>query len=209
MKATSFPEARPVNQKKRIWVLRCLYLAVVPLLAISRPIDPEQGIPYSDILEIIGFFVLVGAVIGRLWAVLYIGSRKNQEVVSTGPYSLCRHPLYLFSTMAALSFGLLLGSILLAVSLGGITLLVLSANARREETFLRHSFGADYQLYSTKTPMILPSWKNYNSPESVKFSVGPLRSNFLDAILILGLLPLAEFIDYLKENYPLPGFYLF
>jgi protein-S-isoprenylcysteine O-methyltransferase Ste14 len=39
----------------------------------------------------------------RLWSTLYIGGRKRVVLVSDGPYSLCRNPLYVGTFLIALS----------------------------------------------------------------------------------------------------------
>jgi protein-S-isoprenylcysteine O-methyltransferase Ste14 len=33
----------------------------------------------------------------RLWCSLYISGYKNSQLITSGPYSLCRNPLYFFS----------------------------------------------------------------------------------------------------------------
>jgi dTDP-4-dehydrorhamnose 3,5-epimerase len=48
-----------------------------------------------------------------------------------GPYSICRHPLYLFSTIGAAGFGLLLDSLTLTVVFGLGAFAILSLTARR------------------------------------------------------------------------------
>jgi len=37
------------------------------------------------------------AVTGRAWSLMYISGKKNASLVTVGPYSLCRNPLYFFS----------------------------------------------------------------------------------------------------------------
>ena len=62
----------------------------------------------------LGLAAIIVAIVGRAWCSLYIGGRKNAQVMQDGPYSICRHPLYFFSTIGATGFGLLLDSLLLA-----------------------------------------------------------------------------------------------
>lgn len=88
-----------------------------------------------------GAWGLLAACIGlRFWATLYIGGRKEKELVTTGPYSLCRNPLYRGSLCAALSMALFLNSftLLFAVILVAAAysrLVILFGETRLEETF--------------------------------------------------------------------------
>lgn len=74
------------------------FIAVFPLILFSRSawMDPEW---VFELLEVLGISLVIFAVLGRFWSILYIGGRKNKEVMQDGPYSMCRHPLYQFSTM--------------------------------------------------------------------------------------------------------------
>lgn len=48
------------------------------------------------ILTGLGLILVSVAACGRLWCMLYIAGYKTQKLVTAGPYSLCRNPLYLF-----------------------------------------------------------------------------------------------------------------
>lgn len=121
-------------------------------------------------------------------------------VMQSGPYSICRHPLYLFSTVATLGFTLMLGSLLIAVILGGGVFLILSATAKREEAFLRSEFGAAYDDYAARVPRIWPRVSLFQTEDEVTFSVPQLRRNFRDALVFVGTIPVAEAMESLHSG---------
>ncbi len=84
-----------VRQKIRIRILRLAFLAMLPLVIFSRSawLEPEW---LFDLFEVAGIFLVIFGVLGRFWSILYIGGHKNLTVIQSGPYSICRHPLYLF-----------------------------------------------------------------------------------------------------------------
>lgn len=199
---------KPANQPLRIALLRWLFICLLPLMFIVEPAWADDGL-LSEAFESLGALLVIGGVLGRFWSILYIGGRKNDMVMTIGPYSMCRHPLYFFSTMAVTGLGLLLGSLMLAVLFGGLTFLILMATARREEAFLRGTFGGTYDAYAARTPLIWPRPSLFHSPNDVVFSVRHLKVNTFDALVFLSFIPLAEAVDYLKEMYDLPMLMLY
>ncbi|MDV4169481.1 isoprenylcysteine carboxylmethyltransferase family protein [Rhodovulum sp. FJ3] len=199
---------KPVRQYRRILVLRLTMAFMIPLILFSRSawMDPEW---VFDIFEVIGIFAIIAGVLGRFWAVLYIGGRKNNMVMQDGPYSVCRHPLYLFSTIATVGFGLMLGSLIVTAILGGVIFMILSITASKEERFLRAEFGAQYDEYAARVPRILPKPSLFATEPRVEFNVTSLRVNLADALVFLSLIPLAELSESLKEAAFWPTFPLF
>lgn len=194
--------ASPVNQAIRVNILRLAFLMAVPLLIFTHSAWPE---PVFEVLEVLGLALIITAVLGRFWSILYIGGHKNQTVMQDGPYSVCRHPLYLFSTLGVLGLGLMLGSIVMTAFLGGMTFAILSATARKEEAFLRGQFGPAYDAYAATVPMILPRLSGFRTEGTVTISVPHLRQNLMDALVFLSFIPLAEALEFLNENHMLPG----
>ncbi|MGU9537294.1 methyltransferase family protein, partial [Proteus mirabilis] len=86
-------------------------------------------------VEHLGMVAIMVCVLGRAWCALYIGGRKKQEIVTSGPYSLCRNPLYVFSVIGAFGVGAQTGSLSVglafALACWGVFLIV----ARREESY--------------------------------------------------------------------------
>lgn len=198
----------PANQRRRINTLRAVMAVMVPLVLFTRP-----GLPINaavmDAIESLGMLLVIGGVLGRFWSILYIGSRKNAVVMQDGPYSMCRHPLYLFSTMAVFGFGLMLGSVILTAVMTALVFYVLSDIASKEERFLRAEFGATYEAYAARTPRILPRVRQFSSPAQVTFDTGTLRRNFFDALVFLSLLPIGELTEHFKTIGLLPTVPLF
>ncbi len=197
--------ARPANQKLRIAVLRLLFLALLPVVVLGYSSWPAGPVQF---LQIAGSGAILTAILGRFWAILYIGGHKNATVLRDGPYSICRHPLYLFSIIGIAGFGLLLGSVALALLLGTLGLLVLSVTAHHEERFLRARFGAAYDDYRAHVPMILPRLSAYHSRDEVTFAPATLRRNARDALVFLLALPVAQAIVLLHQHGHLLGFAL-
>lgn len=96
---------------------------------------------------------LVGIVL-RIWSAGYI--EKNDRLATSGPYSLCRNPLYLGS----FTFGM--GSAiairvwwLLPIYILGFALFYVPT-VLSEQKFLRGKFGEEFADYCRKVPAFLP-----------------------------------------------------
>ena len=187
----------------RINLLRGLFLLILPaLLIVHAPLSVTLA---GELIENLGMLLIVGGVLGRAWSILYIGGRKNRTVVTDGPYSICRHPLYLFSTMAVLGFGMMLQSLVLTAVLTGVFGSALYYTALREEERLRRNFGSAYAAYAARTPAILPALSNFRTEEDVTFNVAQLKRNFWDATVFIALIPLAELLEWAHALPGVPG----
>ncbi|MDR5653440.1 methyltransferase family protein [Ruixingdingia sedimenti] len=199
---------RPVNQKIRIAALRIAFLIALPFVIFSKSVWMETHWIF-EMMEVAGIALIIVAVLGRFWSILYIGSRKNKVVMQDGPYSMVRHPLYLFSTIGVAGFGLMLGSVVLTVVLTGLIFAILSITAAKEEAFLRAEFGDAYGDYAARVPRILPNPALFRTEESVTFNVRTLRVNLQDALVFLALIPLADAFEMIKGYGLIPTFPLY
>lgn len=193
---------KPVRQSLRIAALRLSFLLLLPLMLFSR--SAWSGAVF-DILEVAGIMAIISGVLGRFWAILYIGGQKNRRVMDEGPYSICRHPLYLFSTIGVVGFGLMLGSVVLTVAFGAVFFAILSITAAKEERFLRASLGNDYAEYAARVPRILPDPRLFRTSSHITVNIATLRGNLADALVFLSLIPLAELMEFLHETLTIPA----
>ncbi len=163
----------------------------------------DTGWP-RDLTRLMGTLLIVAGVLGRFWAILYIGTRKNKLIMQDGPYSVCRHPLYLSSTLGVAGFGLLLGSLVVAGFLTLLVFAILYGTAGREEAFLRREFGRAYDDYAAEVPRILPRMSGFHTPDVISVQIAPLQMTYADALVFLGFLPLALAVDWLRAVQILP-----
>lgn len=198
---------RPANQRLRIATLRLFFVAA--LIPILWGVPVWQAVPVQALMRTAGSLCIVAAVLGRFWAILYIGGRKNAQVMQTGPYSICRHPLYFFSTIGATGFGLLLDSLLLAALFGLGAFTILSATARREEDYLRTMFGPAYEDYAGRVPRILPRPSLFRAGPGMMLNLNALRTNLADALVFVAAFPVAEAIGALHDAGLARGFWIF
>lgn len=187
----------PFDQKIRIGALRLGAALLVPLLVLTPPCFPADGLAV-EAMKLAGTALILACVLGRLWAILYIGRHKNRGVVTDGPYSITRNPLYFFSTLGAFGFGLLFSKLSLALLLGTVVLLILYMTARREQSFLEAEFGTDYANYVARVPMFLPRPGLFATEAAVTFSPRAVGRNLRDALVFLAAIPLADVAQTLR-----------
>ncbi|MCJ8141472.1 isoprenylcysteine carboxylmethyltransferase family protein [Ancylobacter sp. A5.8] len=169
----------------------------------SRSVWAPDSLAFS-LLRALGQSFILTATLGRLWCTLYIGGRKNATLVTEGPYSVTRNPLYLFSIIGAAGAGLAFGSLVAALVLGGVSFLQLRHTAQREERLLAGRFGGAYAAYARRVPLLWPRLAAYREAEAPRFHPRVLARALRDALLFLLVLPVAEMIDYARATGLLP-----
>lgn len=191
----------PVNQRLRIHVIQAGGLAFAAVLLLTHP---ALGGEFHEIIEFVGFGLVLACVGGRMWSILYVGSKKNSELITSGPYSMTRNPLYFFSTVGAVGVGLIHGSMLVALVLGLLAYVVLILTARKEADHLKTIFGNNYDLYASQTPMFWPKASLYRDHNEVVFSPRALGRTFCDGLFFLAAFPAIEAIEHLQIDGILP-----
>lgn len=201
MPASSLP--MPFNQRLRLRVVQIAAVLSGGMLLVSRPAWNEDFFLH-ELVEVAGFIMTVLCLIGRLWCILYIGAKKNEELVTIGPYSLSRNPLYFFSTMGATGIGLMFGSILAAAVLGFVSYQIFLYTGRREAEFLQAKFGGAYSSYAHQTPLFWPQLSLYNDVLEGNFSPAALWRTGRDGAYFLMVFPLIELVEFAQREAYLP-----
>lgn len=158
----------------------------------------EQSAAY-EFFELAGYFFIVFATLGRIWAAVYIGGRKDEELCTDGPYSISRNPLYIFSLLGALGIIFSAQKLVLLVIIAPFFIYYYFVIAG-EEKRLTELFGEEYLSYCRRVKRILPDFSHYTSKE--KFEVYPkvLFRSMVHASIFMWVFIILEFIEYFKEN---------
>ena len=202
---TALISPKPFVQRKRLLIVQILCGVAIALMLVSRPAWDEMSLLHEG-MEAAGALLILVCMFGRLWSILYVGGRKTSELVTSGPYSLTRNPLYLFSTVGVFGVGLVFGSVVVALVLAGLSYLVFEATARKEAAFLRAVFPRTYPAYEARTPSFWPDFSLYIQPDEVSFSPVALKRTFLDALYFLAMIPLIEGVEYAQLTGYMPTF---
>ncbi|MBP5857021.1 isoprenylcysteine carboxylmethyltransferase family protein [Marivibrio halodurans] len=194
-------------QKTRKRVALVFALASIPILLVAQPFW-LYGTVAHEAIEYLGVALLALCVLGRTWCTLYIGGRKKGEVVDVGPYSLCRNPLYVFSTLGLLGIGLTTGSLLIGLGMALACFVLFDVVARREEAVLMDRFGATYRSYQDRTPRWIPNLSSWRDEAERVFSPRLVLISFRDSSLFLLFYPLLEVVEYAHLHDLLPSLLL-
>ena len=173
-------------------------LAAMAAVVLVTPLAWPEGSWQNVLLFTAGWPLFVCGAALRWWATLYIGGRKERELVCEGPYSLCRHPLYLASLLLALSAAVMLGSFLFLAGVAVAALYYALFTVPSEERFLRGLFGPAYDAYCQSVPRYLPRWSGYRSPSVLRVSTKALRLEGRRALRWLWLPVLVQLANHLR-----------
>jgi protein-S-isoprenylcysteine O-methyltransferase Ste14 len=181
----------------RLLLTRLLILGTLPLFLFTHHLHPE-GHLVDTLLGGAGLVLLLVAAGGRAWAALYIAGRKDRELVTQGPYSLVRNPLYFFSFLGFVGVGLAFESLLLGVLMGGIFAVGHWPEVRREEERLAGLFGEAYEAYRRRVPAFLPRIRIPSTPQSLAVNVRLFSRSLREAALIPLVFVAAELLEWAK-----------
>ena len=163
--------------------LRATFAIYLGLVATTAVVGP-RAVPttWYYLSGAAGFICVVLACLGRIWTSVFIAGHKDVDLVTTGPYALCRHPLYACSILGALGLGLTTRSLLLT----GIIVVLIAAlvvyAASCEEQFLADAFPEQFHSYTVATPnKWWPRSRHTPLPEHLDVQPVVFWKAFLDA----------------------------
>jgi protein-S-isoprenylcysteine O-methyltransferase Ste14 len=183
--------------QRKIIVVAAAAVGIALLMAMG-PASPEDA-TWHEMVERSGiFFILVG-ILGRTWCAMYIGGNKLNCLVTEGPYSLTRNPLYVFSAIAAFGLGAQLGSVVFAMICATATLVIFALVIRHEERALAERFPGDFASYKARVPRLTPDFRGWQDAETILVRPALVHRTFWDATLFLLAVPGLKALESFRD----------
>ena len=193
-------------EKTRIPITKAI--AVILLIIIILSSSEWERISFVSSLFFLMGCILVGiASLGRLWCSLYIGGYKNTTLVTTGPYSISRNPLYFFSMIGGAGVGLATETLLIPVAIVILFLVYYAGVIRSEERRLRSLYGEQFEAYRMNTPAFFPKLSLLQEPETYAINPKVFKRNIFRALWFIWLVGILEIIEAFHETGLLPIYF--
>jgi protein-S-isoprenylcysteine O-methyltransferase Ste14 len=146
------------------WVIAAF--ALIGLLAAYLPAYTDRRDVWTidgDTVRWLGVLLFAAGGVLRIWPVFALGRRfsglvaiqPGHQLVTSGIYSVVRHPSYLGLLVNSLGWALAFRSGV-GVLLTALLVPPLLARIRAEETLLRSQFGTEYDAYRGRTSRLIP-----------------------------------------------------
>jgi len=183
-----------VVEKLRLTVTWMVGIVFIGFVCFSRNIYSET-LAYETI-EMIGYALIIAAVVGRIWCSVYIAGRKDEELTTDGPYSLCRNPLYVFSFIGAVGIVLSSTHIVLLLILIPIYWGYYLHVIKSEEERLARLFGRPYDNYCRQVSSLIPDVANYWSRKNIDIKPRVLLRSIVNTTWLLWAIVLMELLEF-------------
>ena len=126
-------------------------------LTISIPFASFSVPLFDSIISV--FFMVLGAWFGikgvKQTTLKVAETHRTEKIVTTGVYSIVRHPQYLGGLLAHMGVSFLL-SALYSLLVTPLIVVIVYFLSKKEEEELIKEFGKEYNDYRKKVPMLLP-----------------------------------------------------
>jgi protein-S-isoprenylcysteine O-methyltransferase Ste14 len=175
MSTASGMTVRTWAARSRGWIGIILLAPFCVAVLFSTPHSLE-GSWMDFVFDQVAWFMFFAGAAFRWWATLYIGGRKTFDLISEGPYSLCRNPLYLGTFLMVFSMAVFLESLTLMVGLTLAAWIYLSTTVPVEEERLRARFGSKFDEYCARVPRLIPRFGGFQSAETIEVRLNGLFS---------------------------------
>jgi protein-S-isoprenylcysteine O-methyltransferase Ste14 len=177
-------------------IFRLLAIILTAYLFYAPNLWPLDG---SAVLcaQVAGMLLIFAGIIGRILATLSIGGLKDQVIVKTELYSVCRNPLYFASFLMAVGLGLLSGRSDFTVLLIAAFLAIFYPMMRNEARYLRARFE-DFAAYEKAVPLFIPNFWLWQERGTYPINFRLVKRTLLDASLILIAIPVMILLRWIS-----------
>lgn len=191
------------GSKIRINHTRLLVVCVSLLLVTCRGSWVGTGL-WDGLFKFAGLGCVIVSSFGRAWASLYISGYKLDSLIETGPYSVTRNPLYLFSLIGVVGMGLGSESLLVLALLVVLFGSYYPSTILQEEKVLEKRHGAAFTAYAARVPKFFPKMSIYTEPDTYIVNAKKYRKSLVDATYFMWIYGALLLIEKMHEGGLLP-----
>lgn len=163
----------------------------------------------EEALLITGVFLAGIAGVLRAWAILYVAGYKNDRLITEGPFSVCRNPIYVSTLIGAMGIALSTQTVTFSSIVGGALLAYLLVQIGGEERKLFAVHGDRFHAYCAATPRLIPDFSKLDEPYGYMVRPEKFRQWMQDALWFVWGIGIVEAIETLHEAHLLPVLWRF
>lgn len=190
--------AKQLN-KSRIAISKLMIIGLLFVVFFTDSLIPiESG--QHEVFDIIGTLLVAVCALGRLYTSAYLGGFKNDTLITHGPFSVVRNPLYFFSLVGFAGVALMTSHLVVMIGIPVGFIILYTFLIRREEVFLLQTFGEPYKAYMASVPRLIPAISKYRVPETIQTHTRFLDKAFKDAIWWFAAYPLVELAEFIQSQ---------
>ena len=165
----------------------------------------EDKAPFvTSLLFFLGAILVGIASMGRLWCSVYIAGYKTGHLVTQGPYSMCRNPLYFFSLVGGLGVGFASETLLipLLILIAFVAYYPFVIKSEEAELIVKHK--SEFENYLKSVPVFFPNTSLLKEPEEYVVKPKIFRQHMFDTLLFIWLLGALVVLKELHELQIIP-----
>ena len=191
-------------EKLRLHITQIFCIILFLLLGLTGSAWETKSLLMGAMLFLGGALLVGIASMGRLWCSLYIAGYKTDNLITDGPYSISRNPLYFFSLLGAIGIGLVSETLLIPA----IVLIAFSIYypnvIKSEEREMKRNHGEAFESYCTRVPRFFPKMSLLREPESYITKPKVFKKHMFSALWFVWFIGIMEFIEELHALHVLP-----
>ena len=111
------------------------------------------GLPVG--LAAIVYFVIIHRALGKNFSPK-LRIKKEQTLITTGPYKRIRHPMYVAFILLHIAVFLIVANWIIGVTWNVFIILIIAIRVKPEEKMMEERFGDEYSEYMKRTGRFLP-----------------------------------------------------
>jgi len=186
-------------EKYRIFLSRIAAVIGLFFLCSTQSYWETKNETLTFFLFFIGMILVAIASLGRMWCSLYIAGYKDNKLITEGPYSICRNPLYFFSMIGVVGIGCSTETFTFPIVFIILFALYYPFIIKSEEKRLKQLFAVEFEEYTKRVPAFFPRFSTFEEPE--KYSVKPVvyRKHIFSALWFIWIVGIIEVIEGMRE----------